>query len=56
LELVKKHYELNPALAGYDGPAMQAVKGNSFRGSQICEFRLYYFDATSMVEAARAKG
>jgi ketosteroid isomerase-like protein len=42
-------------LAGYDGPPMQAVEVNTFRGEQICEIRPYYFDATSMVDAARAK-
>jgi ketosteroid isomerase-like protein len=42
-------------LAGNDGPPMQAVEVNSFRGDQICEIRPYYFDATSMVEAAKAK-
>jgi hypothetical protein len=34
---------------------MQAVEVNTFRGNQICEIRPYYFDATSMVEAAKAK-
>jgi ketosteroid isomerase-like protein len=42
-------------LAGHDGPPMQAVEVNTFRGNQICEIRPYYFDATSMVEAARGK-
>jgi ketosteroid isomerase-like protein len=42
-------------LAGNDGPPMQAVEVNTFRGNQICEIRPYYFDATSMVEAAKAK-
>lgn len=42
-------------LAGYDGPPMQAVEVNSFRDGKICEIRPYYFDATSMVEAAKAK-
>jgi ketosteroid isomerase-like protein len=42
-------------LAGNDGPPMQGVEVNSFRGNQICEIRPYYFDATSMVEAAKAK-
>jgi ketosteroid isomerase-like protein len=42
-------------LAGNDGPPMQAVEVNSFRGNQICEIRPYYFDATSMVEAAKGR-
>ena len=42
-------------LAGHDGPPMQAVEVNTFRGEQICEIRPYYFDATSMVDAAQAK-
>jgi hypothetical protein len=42
-------------LAGNDGPSMQAVEVNSFQGNQICEIRPYYFDATSTVEAAKAK-
>lgn len=42
-------------LAGNDGPPMRAVEVNSFRGNQICEIRPYYFDATSMVEAAKAR-
>jgi hypothetical protein len=40
---------------GYDGPPMQGVEVNTFRGDLICEIRPYYFDATSMVEAARKK-
>jgi ketosteroid isomerase-like protein len=42
-------------LAGFDGPPMQGVEVNSFRGNLICEIRPYYFDATSMVEAAKRK-
>jgi hypothetical protein len=42
-------------LAGNDGPPMRAVEVNTFRGDQICETKPYYFDATSMVEAAKAE-
>ncbi|HEY1530587.1 MAG TPA: nuclear transport factor 2 family protein [Galbitalea sp.] len=43
------------SLAGNDGPPMQGVEVNSFRDGKICEIRPYYFDATSMIEAAKVK-
>jgi ketosteroid isomerase-like protein len=39
-------------LGGYDGPPVQVLELNQFRGNQICEIRPFYFDPAPMIDAA----
>jgi ketosteroid isomerase-like protein len=42
-------------LAGHDGPPVQVLELNRFRGNQICEIRPFYFDPAPMIAAAERR-